>query len=216
MTIKKGVPPPPERRITLEELREEVERNQAFVHMIALRWRRAYPLIPLEDYVGAVHLGFCEATRLFDRARGFKFTTYAKWWADNEVRKLIAVHDERRGPEIRGRKPLPNSSPTVRIRFGLDPIVSPYGEGTTTADNLLPAREERHVPLYEPEEFWRSVGKCLDQREQIALELHYRGGWNYVRIGQRLGVSRERVRQIIDRSLAKVGESRAFRDYVSV
>jgi len=205
---KSRVPPPPEHRITPEELAAEIRNNQGIIHGIAGRWYRANRGIDREEYVAAVEMGFCDAARLFDKRRGYKFATYAGWWADNHVRKLLNDYDSSLGPRDRRIKGRIRVSTFSQVMAREDGVFDDY----RTTDDLL-ASPEPPERFEVPDDFWPRVRKVLDAREYLILKLYYSGQCpTYEHVGKRIGVTRERVRQIHDRALRKAASRCDFGD----
>lgn len=199
----RGTPPPPERRMSMEELAVEVERNRGIIHQIALRWHgRTNRRLGVDEFVSAVYQGFVNATRLYDKDRGVKFATYASWWADNEVRKMLQFHDPTIGP---GRGPLKRGvdpSSRVRVNFILDAIVAPSTFDDPDALGVCIASEPEDCEP--PEDFWDRIRSVLTPREYQAIDLRFREDMTYAEIGEVLGVCKERVRQLLCSSRYKI------------
>lgn len=196
---RRGQPVPPERRLTREELEHQLASNRGFVCKVAAAWARCNRRIPLEEYVAAVDAGFVRAAAMYDKSRGVKFVTYAKHWADNEVRQLLASYDERRGPRDR-REPA-----AFYVNYCLDAMrPRTHDDGVpSAADAMFAAPEPEERPEFPPD-FWRRVRAALTDREWQAVSLRFRQDENYARIAVVIGVTRERVRQLINASLDKL------------
>lgn len=196
---RRRAPTPPELRLTREELEHQLASNRGFVHTIAANWARCNRRILMEEYVAAVDAGFVKAATMFDKSRGIKFTTYAKHWADNEVRQLLASYDERKGPRDR-REPA-----AFFVNYCLDSIQPrTHDDGAPSAsETMFAAPEPEERPEFPPD-FWRRVRAVLTSKEWQAVSLRFRQDENYARIAVVIGVTRERVRQLINASLDKL------------
>lgn len=197
--LRRSEPVPPERRMTREELEEQLRTNQGFVWTIAANWARCNRRILMEEYVAAVDAGFVKAATMFDKGRGIKFVTYAKHWADNEVRQLLASYDERKGPRDR-REPA-----AFYVQYCLDAIQPrDQDDGAPSAtDSLFAMPEPEERPEFSPD-FWRRVRAVLTPNEWRAVSLRFQQDKTYVQIAVVIGVTRERVRQLINASLDKL------------
>ncbi len=161
-----------------------VEMNLRLVVSIAKT--RVRPGYDLSECVSDGNLGLIQAVDGFDFARGNRFSTYATWAIRN-----VLVENERRFIRRRGH------------HFALD-------------EESVAARDS-HVDEYEREEAQnqrqslveRWLG-LLDERERRILVSRYGIGGTpkrtLVQIGQELGISKERVRQIEARANAKLRE----------
>lgn len=198
-----AAPLPEDVRLTREELDAEIRSSWAFLHKIARGWQRANPLVNYDDLFGAACLGFVRAGRTYDRRnpRGAKFVTYAKWWADNQIRHLLDHEDRRLGPRsIRERR---EGMPRVQYESGM-PTGRSFFEDDSQPFLETFADEPPSDDDGPPEDLWDRVRSVLHEREWTVVSLHYRSKMGYADIGRQLGVCRERVRQLHDRALEQL------------
>ncbi len=64
-----------------------VQANLGLVVMFAQRYRR--PNIPLMDLMAEGNFGLMTAAKRFDPERGYRFSTYAKWWVRQAIQQSL-------------------------------------------------------------------------------------------------------------------------------
>lgn len=190
-----------------------VEGNLRLVVRIAMEYRDTG--VPVEDLVAEGNLGLLEAAKRFDPSRGVRFASYASWW----IRKFMidAATRQRRmttAPTARGASgemapSTPSEAPRRRQRIlSLEDSASPSGEHTV-GDAVADEAEDPEEIVLESQfaEALRSILFRLPAQERLILTEHYGLGGEppktLQRIGETLGLTRERVRQIELRALAK-------------
>jgi RNA polymerase sigma factor (sigma-70 family) len=164
--------------------------------------------VPREDLESEGRLGLLDAALRFDPARGVTFATYASWWARRRMQALVTRQARVvRRPEARGGP----ASYAPRDVY-LDDLVSPGGalRWYDVLENevephplraLLQTEDEALVSraAFELPPLWREIVSArfgLDGGPSLTLAA----------IGSRLGVSRERVRQIEAKAIARLRE----------
>lgn len=176
----------------IEELLREADeikqlltrRNLRLVVSIARKYVR--PGMNLFELVSDGNVALMRATEKFDYSRGFKFSTYATW----AIRRMFA-----------------RSIPAEQT------LLSRYRSGT---EMLFADRRHEGSSLYEQErtnerqrDYLQRIFKTLDRRERTILSNRFglkRGTepQTLEQIGNELGVSKERIRQIERRALEKL------------
>jgi RNA polymerase primary sigma factor len=188
-----------------------VESNLRFVVSCARRYRR--PGVPLIDLIHEGNLGLMEAARRFNPARNVKFITYAVWWVREAMAHALA-------DQVRAFSFPPKLLPRLGSRTGdlsLDEAVE-AGGGRPLAETLTQDR----VPPIDVALIRRSdladldsALRELDGREQKVVRLRFGLDDDRPRtlreIGDRLHLSRERVRQIESRAKDKLRQSAKLR-----
>jgi RNA polymerase sigma factor (sigma-70 family) len=189
-------------RLTADERAAVLARWECYVWRLAIRWKRFYPMIDVDDLAAHVRTGFVIAANRFDVSRGNEFSTYATHWARNEVQAFV-LREAASGihvPNYRGITYVPMDSLSRPIERG------GRGRREVMLGDTVPAREEPEPEPEFPADFWERATRVLDKRAALFLTLHFRDGLTYVEIGRRVGLSRERVRQILARSLERLRE----------
>lgn len=174
-----------------------VETHQRFVFRLATRM---HGRLPLEDAVQEGNLGLLRAVARFDPTRGAPFTSYAAIWVRSKITFYVIRVPENacHGPE-RVQPPL---------------VVSLDGTGATTrlrdqktlAETIQdPAAKDRAETVVACQEAVERLSG-LEKRRRFALRSHFGlddegREWSLERIGSRLGVSRERARQLVESAL---------------
>ncbi|MFQ5689930.1 MAG: RNA polymerase sigma factor RpoD/SigA [Gemmatimonadota bacterium] len=188
-----------------ERARERlVKANLRFVVSVAKRYQNRG--VPLPDLVNEGNLGLLRAAGRFDGSRGVRFISYAVWW----IRQAI-VQAVTRGS---GRGAGSGAAPAW---LSLD---APLGEGREARlrDVLADPQPDdpgAKVELDALRDALAASLTCLPEREERVLRLYFGLDGDPPRsldqVGSELGVSRERVRQIRERALARMRLGPRFR-----
>jgi RNA polymerase primary sigma factor len=169
----------------------------------AKRWSERYPRFDMMDLVQEANLGLIKAADRFDWFLGTKFTTFAICCIDTTIRNAIRAWSTLRGyAKVRDRDTLPSLA-SLDDDFGPMRLwESIFGTDRTEASaELLRAEEVAALAGW--------VGR-LPLRERMVIR--YRFGLDGVDqltladVGMKLGVTRERVRQIEARALRRLTE----------
>lgn len=164
-----------------------VTNNIRLAYSVALRFRRLYPHTrhSREDIEQAAILGLAYAAGRYDPARGTRFSTCAVWWIRQFIQKEIAVVQV-----IRQRCDVARIKPLARIR------------SITKWEDTLPIDDD--VSRIDDADSCSWAMRRLTQREKEVMHLRYGEEWSQADIGERLGISGERVRQILTSAKARL------------
>src|SRR5262245_20080029 len=228
-----------------------IESNLRLVAAIARRYRNRG--LDFSDLVQEGNLGRLRAADRFDRRRGYRFSTCAKWWIRKAITYAIAdrartiripvdvvaaidklkvvsrklAHDLGREPDAvdladRLRLPVERVERLLRMGAGIarDPISLEVPAGDEDERTLGDTLEDEGTcnPLDEVcarhmSRETRAALAHLDPRETLVLRLRFGidAGSDHTleEIGGHLSVTRERVRQIEAKALAKLRDSPA-------
>ncbi|HKQ47136.1 MAG TPA: sigma-70 family RNA polymerase sigma factor [Phycisphaerae bacterium] len=160
-----------------------VQANLRLVVSIAKRHVFGHPAINLFELISDGNLSLFRAVEKFDYARGFRFSTYATWAITRGFAR--SVPDE--------------ISHADRFQTGCEEVLATTGE---CDEEAAPAVECLRLALADG-------FKTLEPRERVILQRHFGlegppDGQTLDEIGQELGLSKERVRQLEVRALAKL------------
>ena len=212
-----------------------VESNLRFV--VSYAWRYRHLGVPLLDLIHEGNWGIIEAARRFDPDRNGSFVGYAVWWIRQAMMQLIAesARPSWRPTKLSGddevaaglemsegqlqtlmRVSADDQSPGGRVWI--------HGGGATVelADTLLATTAHeidddvtRDALVDEIE----TAMEELDPKEREVMRLRYGLHddelWTLQQVGQRLRVSRERVRQIEARAMHKLRRGKTLRSYLN-
>jgi RNA polymerase primary sigma factor len=192
-----------------------VESNLRFVVSFAKRYRGLG--VSFLDLIHQGNLGLIEAARRFDPSRNVKFITYAVWWIRESLMHVLA--DQTRAFSV---------PPKLFFMLGTsDDDVSlnePASPGATRQLGDMLAQEQ--VPLVEDTMIRQSdldglasALNELDRKEREVVRLRFGLEDDEPRtlqeIGDRLHLSRERVRQIESRAKEKLRRSAKLRSHLN-
>jgi len=163
----------------------------------------------LEELHALVVEGFWQAQRLFDKRRGNQFSTYAWYWAKQNVQRGMAA--------VMGLKSHHMQDPayeTIKSRvLKTVSLNAEYaGEGERSLAGTIAGRPEDDNWQRWPPDFWERVKKALDPRYYQVIEMRYRQGLTLEEAGNALGITRERIRQLETKALAMIHRRVDFGD----
>jgi len=173
-----------------------VSANLRFVVSTAKRYR--YRGLPLSDLVNEGNLGLLRAVERFDETHGVRFVSYAVWWIRQAIVHAIAQNSETCDPGV------------TFHRVSLDEPCT--RNGSTPLRELVPddrsATPEQRVLSGGLRDALDSSLTDLPEREELVLRLYYGldcdAPATLEEVGKRLGVTRERARQIKERALDRL------------
>jgi RNA polymerase primary sigma factor len=169
-----------------------VRHSLTFVVTIARMQRRG--TVPLEDVIQEGNVGLLRAAEKFDPHAGTRFSTYAVWW----IRAYIGKYLKEARSTVR-----PRNGTVAQPDLSLDSAIDAEGEvihlerieddGPTAEESYLAAEGDRDVR--------DALGKVRKRIGEVGWDIVHRrlqddAPRTLEEIGQRWGISRERVRQV--------------------
>jgi RNA polymerase primary sigma factor len=194
-----------------------VECNLRFVVSYAKRYRGLG--VPFLDLIHEGNLGLIEAAQRFDPSRNVKFITYAVWWVRQSM--MHALSDQTRAfsfpPKMFGALRAVGEDVSLS-----EPVQQREGDARELGESLA---QEQGVPI-EDEMIHQSdldglaaALLDLDGKEREVVRLRFGLEDDEPRtlreIGDRLHLSRERVRQIESRAKEKLRHSARLRSHLN-
>lgn len=136
----------------------------------------------LFELISEGNVALLRAVDLFDFTRGYKFSTYASWAIMRQLARQTSAAQKQRS----------------RYRTGLDEIYEAMPASIADSENALAARE-----------LLERMSTSLSRRQWFILRHRFgldRGvdPQTLAQLGERLGVSKERVRQIESQAIARL------------
>ena len=193
-----------------------VEANLRFVVSYAKRYRGFG--VSFLDLIHEGNLGLIEAARRFDPSRKVKFITYAVWWIRESMMHVLA--DETRAfsfpPKLfatmnKGAEDVSLNDPAVKHSDGRE-------LGETLAQDSVPSVADELVHQSDLDELTAAL-LDLDGKEQEVVRLRFGFGddepCTLQEIGDRMHLSRERIRQIESRAKEKLRRSAKLRSHLN-
>ena len=174
------------------------------------------------DLMSEALIGLIRAVERFDPEHRVRFSTCAYWWIRQQV--VRAVNDQSRTIRVSGharqsvQRQNRGESLTACQRerakdalraCGIRSLEDPSAENGTMLRDTLPARVSAPVLVPPAPEDWQRVAQAirkLDKRSRQILTLRYWYGWTLRQVSERVGVSRERIRQIQREAEARLRE----------
>jgi RNA polymerase primary sigma factor len=191
-----------------------VEANLRFVVSYAKRYRGLG--VSFLDLIHEGNLGLIEAARRFDPSRNVKFITYAVWWIREAMMHVLA--DQTRAFSFPPKLFALLHSSTADVSLN-DPVSGrdqrSAGElGDVLALDLVPPIEDAMIHQSDLNDLTAAL-RDLDRKEREVVRLRFGFEDDEPRtlqeIGDRLHLSRERVRQIETRAKEKLRRSDKLR-----
>ena len=185
--------------------------NLRFVVSVAKQYQNQGLSLP--DLINEGNLGLIKAAEKFDETRGFKFISYAVWWIRQSI--LQAIADQSR--IIR----LPLNQVNTR-HISMD---APFiGDEESSLLDIIPNYDAPSTDKSLVEESLRDeisrVLQVLDEREHKVIEAYFginQREMTLEEIGDKYGLTRERVRQIKEKAIRKLRQqtnSRVLKAYL--
>jgi RNA polymerase primary sigma factor len=192
-----------------------VEGNLRFVVSYAKHYRT--PGVSFLDLIHEGNLGLIEAARRFDPARNVKFITYAVWWVRQAVMHVLAEQTRAFSfpPKLFARLHADGEDVSLSEPVGADQSHE-LGD-LLPQDGVLPVEEEL-IHQADIDELTDALGD-LDGKEREVVRLRFGleddEPQTLQAIGDRLHLSRERVRQIESRAKDKLRRSAKLRSHLN-
>lgn len=165
---------------------------------------RPHEVLDSDQFANAC-LGLCMAAQRYDRKRGVKFTSFSGWWMRSNINHAIDLSNQpKRGGTGRGKRHRQIKTHRLsELKKGMEGDYDPFD-----IDELADRRERRPevaASLKESAERAADLLRYLDPRSRRMVERWF-GGMSLRAIGddERPRVTRERVRQVIERSIRKM------------
>jgi len=189
--------------------------------------------IDLLDIISEGNIGLIKAAERFDPTSGLKFISYAVWWVRqsimsslNENARTIRIPSNLVQDAQKIKKEDSNGETNFRITeddeqstgVNLPYCIGLYKEINEDGDQLIDVIPNREVEspdaiLDSPEEIKKKVNimlSVLDEREKIIIEKYYGltgNESNLEDLGEEFGCTKERIRQLRDKSLRKLRDN---------
>ena len=212
-----------------------VTANLRFVVSVAKQYQ--HQGLTLTDLIDEGNIGLVKAAEKFDETRGFKFISYAVWWIRQSILQAIAeqsrivskINQEiNRFEQVHQRRPSVTElaeltqideakiEQTAKADSHHMSIDAPFGEDddNSMADMLSSGDDSRTDKQVDYESLTSDLENVLRNvlkdrelkivRECFGIGCQERG---LEEIGAEMGLTRERVRQIREKSIAKLHES---------
>jgi RNA polymerase primary sigma factor len=156
--------------------------------VVSIARKRMSPYKDLLELVSDGNLSLIRAVEKFDYSRGFKFSTYASWSIMNNFARSVTGEKSRRGRFVTGSEKL--------FEFVADDRADEHEAEVEFRSNREAVRRMLG-PLDDRERLILVSRFGIDGAEELTLE----------RLGQALGITKERVRQIESKAQAKLRKS---------
>ncbi len=182
----------PDKRLTAYRQRLVAD-NLRLVHWHVARRMRGFPQELQDEAADSCMLGLVRAAQLYDRrkkaartGKPCRFGTYAMHWIKSFFQRWV-------------------DGCTRERRLG---IIQMSAIGKDVPDGRPDWEPADHRATEEPgaetrEELFRLL-RCLPQRQALVLRLRYLERMTLAEVGERLGITRERVRQLEQRAKARL------------
>ena len=189
-----------------------------FVVSVARKYRNQG--LPLQDLINEGNIGLIKAAEKFDETRGIRFISYAVWWIRQSIVQALAeeagivrvplqqvnTHNRvnrvsKQFVQTNERWPS-NEELAIMLDMSSDKVSQSANTGRSLSVDAKLAQGENTLM----NDLEQSLA-TLDERQKTVVRMCYGIGeeqFSMAEIGQRLGITRERVRQIRDKALRKL------------
>lgn len=181
-----------------------VEEHRWVAFAVANEFPNRLPWIAYEDVVGAGFEGLVRAAQTFDPARGNQFSTYAFWWAKAKIRRFLRGERGRGMAVPENRKEFKRTGELVSSRGGEE-----WDQGAEVAD-FRRAETDPALKLWCSPDY-AEQRRCLDWRSRVLLYLRTVAAMTLEEVGECMGITRERVRQLEEEAARKLAAFRVRR-----
>jgi RNA polymerase primary sigma factor len=193
-----------------------VEANLRFVVSYAKHYRTAG--VSFLDLIHEGNLGLIEAARRFDPSRNVKFVTYAVWWVRQAIMHVLAEQTRAFSFPPKRFSQLHAGGEDVSLSEPVGSEERPLELGDVLPQDGVPPVEDVLIHQADLDELIEALGD-LDgtEREVVRLRFGFEGDepQTLQKIGDRLHLSRERVRQIEVRAKDKLRRSAKLRSHLN-
>jgi RNA polymerase primary sigma factor len=205
--LKKYKPLPSEEEKSL--LREYRENNDLVARqkLITANLRYAFSLVnkyknrgvPLADLLEEANIGLIESIDKFDVERDVKVITYARWNMEYKIREVIKEHNRLPGSD------LPEESD---VQLSEEATLSDEYDNDTYVNEAFLSEDDEISRLNAVNDV-DAIITVLNDRETDIIKMYYgilpyETECTYEEIGNKYHITKERVRQIIDKIMRKL------------
>lgn len=185
-----------------------------YARPLVRRLAKAHPRVDPRDLLQSIAVALYRALPRFDVTTENRFWTYGAWWALSSAQKHVAEAEVLAVPSPILSLDLPLNRQIRRV-LSLDQPLDPVAgeeeaDGATLGDvipSTAPTPEEEADKATQIEDMLDCVSR-LPARERAVI-VHHQGLYGHPplptrEIGTRLGISGARVRQLIERAMARI------------
>lgn len=169
---------------------------------ITMRGRCEHVGVELADLEQEAYFAFLEALKAYDPESGYAFTTYLRYPFQNHVSKLLGLRSARQKNE-----PLSTSTSLHK------PVEDADGDSCELLDLLPDEHSTDFVQRIDDESEAGTVRAAVDalpEPQKCAVRLYYFDGLTLRETGERLSVTKERARRIIQEAIVKLRKDKAL------
>ena len=147
--------------------------------------------VPYSDLISEANFGLIEALDKYDIKQDVKLISYAKWWIIQKMQIAIFNNSKIQKDELPNEKNLNDKNDDENYKIN---------------ENYI--NDESYNKILENNEIVENLMSCLTEQEYDVISMYF-GRLNYddstlEEIGKKYKVSKERIRQIIERSKMKM------------
>ena len=174
-----------------------VSANLRFVVSVAKQYQ--HQGLSLTDLIDEGNIGLIKAAEKFDETRGFKFISYAVWWIRQSILQAIAEQSRI------VRLPLNQTGALSKINQTINTFEQEHGRRPSNIEleELTGVESDKIEQAIKADAHHMSIDAPFGE-ECFGIGCQEKG---LEEIGTEMGLTRERVRQIREKSIAKLRDS---------